>query len=194
MALGVGITKAPNIQLSNYDYLIVNLFFLVGCILTIHNLNYSKEDIGLRMIAKNLKNHILFSLMIFSFYIFIIKISGLRPYTVRTIWSLITFAVVVLAEEIYFRGIIYKFIEKRYSDTIALIVSSIIFGLFHLSQGLGGAVSKIFSGWLWSSIRYSTGMIFLLIFPVHFTYNSIFTFRRKLDQPTQLGRIRFTRP
>jgi hypothetical protein len=34
-------------------------------------------------------------------------------------------------------------------------------------------ISKSFTGWLWGSVRYSTGMIFLLIFPVHFVYNSI---------------------
>jgi hypothetical protein len=34
-------------------------------------------------------------------------------------------------------------------------------------------VSRAFSGWLWGSIRFSTGMIFLRIFPLHFAYNSI---------------------
>jgi len=56
---------------------------------------------------------------------------------------------------------------------MALIVSSIIFGFFHASQGLKGIVSKTFTGWLWGSVRYSTGMIFLLIFPIHFIYNVI---------------------
>ena len=34
-------------------------------------------------------------------------------------------------------------------------------------------ISRMFTGWLWGSVRYSTGMIFLLIIPVHFAYNSV---------------------
>jgi hypothetical protein len=45
--------------------------------------------------------------------------------------------------------------------------------LLHATQGVRGAVSKAMSGWLWGSIRYSTGMILLVIFPIHFTYNSM---------------------
>ena len=37
-------------------------------------------------------------------------------------------------------------------------------------QGLG-MLPKLFTGWLWGSVRYATGMIYLLIFPVHFAYN-----------------------
>ena len=32
---------------------------------------------------------------------------------------------------------------------------------------------KFFTGWLWGSVRYATGMITLLIFPIHFTYNAV---------------------
>ena len=28
-------------------------------------------------------------------------------------------------------------------------------------------------GWLWGSVRYATGMIYLLIIPIHFAYNSV---------------------
>jgi hypothetical protein len=49
---------------------------------------------------------------------------------------------------------------------------------------LRGIVSKAFSGWLWGSIRYSTGMIFLLTYPIHFAYNSIWLlFEGNWDNP-----------
>jgi len=86
---------------------------------------------------------------------------------------LLTYLVVVIAEELYFRGALYNFFEKRFSAKTALIVTSILFGLFHAQQGLRGILSKMMTGWLWGSVRYSTGMIFLLIVPVHFAYNSI---------------------
>jgi len=68
---------------------------------------------------------------------------------------------------------LYSFFEKRFSAKTALIISSILFGLFHAQQGVRGMISKAFTGWLWGSVRYSTGMIYLLIIPVHFAYNSI---------------------
>jgi membrane protease YdiL (CAAX protease family) len=84
-----------------------------------------------------------------------------------------TYLTVVTTEEIYFRGALYTFFEKRVSAKTALIVTSILFGLFHARQGLHGMIARTFTGWLWGSIRYSTGMIYLLIFPIHFAYNSI---------------------
>ena len=34
-------------------------------------------------------------------------------------------------------------------------------------------IPKFFTGWLWGTVRYSSGMIFLLIIPVHFAYNVV---------------------
>jgi membrane protease YdiL (CAAX protease family) len=87
-------------------------------------------------------------------------------------WALLTYLIVVPAEELYFRGMLYSVVEKRFSARIALIVTSFLFGLFHAHQGLGAMVSRAFSGWLWGSVRYSSGMIFLLVFPVHLMYNA----------------------
>jgi len=124
-----------------------------------------------------MQTHVTLSLAIFTFYmlfyIFIIRISMLKPFSSNTLWGLITYLIVVIAEEVYFRGALYSFFEKRFSSRTALIVSSILFGLFHAQQGLKGMISKTFTGWLWGSVRYSTRMIFLLIIPVHFAYNSI---------------------
>jgi hypothetical protein len=52
-------------------------------------------------------------------------------------------------------------------------VSSLLFGLFHARQGMSGIVAKMFTGWLWGSVRYASGMIFLLIFPIHYAFNTI---------------------
>lgn len=177
LVIGVVVTLLLQIQNANYGNLVVNIFFLTGCTIPIRFLNYSRRDLGLVVIDKQIKNHALFSLVVISlyilFYIFVIRISGLKPITNRTIWGLVTIAVVVFTEELYFRGILYRFLEARFSGTAALVGSSIFFGLIHAQQGLGGIASRAFSGWLWGSIRYSTGMIFLLIFPIHFAYNAI---------------------
>jgi len=177
MAVGVGTTFLLDMNQTDYGNLIVNLFFLLACIVLVRLFKFSPKDLGLRIIKEQARSHVLLSLVIFTiyilFYIFAIHISGLKPFSASTVWSLLTYLIVVIAEELYFRGALYSFFEKRFSAQIALIVSSILFGLFHASQGVRGIISKTFTGWLWGSVRYSTGMIFLLIVPIHFAYNSI---------------------
>jgi len=177
MAVGVGVTFLFGMNQTDYGNLIVNLFFLLSCIVLIRIFNFSTGDLGLKIVKEQAKNHVILSLVIFTlymlFYIFAIRISALKPFSSSTIWGLLTYLVVVIGEESYFRGALYSFFEKRFSAKIALIVTSILFGLFHAQQGLRGIISKTLTGWLWGSVRYSTGMIFLLIFPVHFIYNSI---------------------
>jgi membrane protease YdiL (CAAX protease family) len=176
MALGVGASFVFGLSQTDYGTLIVNLFFLMGVVVLVRMFKYSSEDLGLKLINEKMKRHVVLSLVIFTlymlFYIFAIRISALKPFSSRTFWGLVNYLIVVIAEEVYFRGGLYSFFEKRFSAKAALIVTSILFGLFHAQQGLRGIISKTFTGWLWGSVRYSTGMI-LLIFPVHFAYNSI---------------------
>jgi hypothetical protein len=45
----------------------------------------------------------------------VIRISGLKPINFSMIWGLMTYLVVVLAEEFYFRSEVYCFFEQCYS-------------------------------------------------------------------------------
>lgn len=177
LALGVGLGFLLGLNGTDAGNFIANAVFLLVVFSLIPIYRFSAEELGLKIIKTKWGFHVAVSLAIFAgyllIYIFVIRISGLRPVDTGTIWGLVTYAVVVLAEEIYFRGILYRFLEKRFSRITALIGSSIVFGIIHATQGLGGMVSRAFSGWLWGSVRYSSGMIFLLIFPIHFAYNSI---------------------
>ncbi len=188
MALGVGVMFLLGLNGTNYGNLIVNLFFLIGVIVLIYLFKCSSEDLGLKVIREQIQKHVVLSLAIFTFYmlvyVFVIRISTLKPFSSGTLWGLATYLIVVFAEELYFRGALYSFFEKRFSAKTALIVSSILFGLFHAQQGLRGMISRTFTGWLWGSVRYSTGMVFLLIIPVHFAYNSIWLlFEGNWDNP-----------
>jgi len=177
MALGVGVMFLLGLNQTDYGNVIVNLFFLTGVIVLLRLFKFSSADLGLKVLREQLQRHVLLSLLIFAlyllFYIFIIRISALKPFSSSTLWGLLTYLIVVFAEELYFRGALYAFLEKRFSAKTALIASSILFGLFHAQQGLRGMISRTFTGWLWGSVRYATGMIYLLIIPVHFAYNSI---------------------
>ena len=177
MALGVGVMSLLGLNGINYGNLIVNLFFLISVIVLIRLFKFSFEDLGLKIIKEQMQKHVVLSLAIFAFYmlfyVFLIRISTLKPFSSSTLWGLVTYLIVVFAEELYFRGALYSFFEKRFSAKTALVVSSILFGLFHAQQGLRGMISRTFTGWLWGSVRYATGMIHLLIIPVHFAYNSV---------------------
>jgi len=177
MASGVGVMVLLGLNQTGYGNLIVNLFFLAGVVVLVRLFRFSAEDLGLKVIKEQMPRHVALSLTVFVlymlFYVFFIRISVLKPFSADTFWGLLTYLVVVIAEELYFRGALYSFFENRFSAKTALIVSSILFGLFHAQQGLRGIISKSFTGWLWGSVRYSTGMIFLLIIPVHFAYNSV---------------------
>jgi membrane protease YdiL (CAAX protease family) len=177
MAMGVGVMFLFGLSQTDYGNLIVNLFFLAGILTLVRLFRFSTEDLGLKVIKDQVRMHVTLSLAIFTFYmlfyIFIIRISMVKPFSSNTPWRLVTYLIVVIAEEAYFRGLLYSFFERRFSAKTALIVSSILFGLFHAQQGLSGVILRTFTGWLWVSVRYSTGMIFLLIISVHFAYNSI---------------------
>jgi len=177
MAPGVGVMILLGLDQTGYGNLIVNLFFLAGVVVLVRLFRFTAEDLGLKVIKERMWRHVALSLTVFVlymlFYVFFIRIAVLKPFSADTFWGLLTYLVVVIAEELYFRGVLYSFLEKRFSAKTALVVSSILFGLFHAQQGLRGIISRTFTGWLWGSIRYSTGMIFLLIIPVHFAYNSV---------------------
>ena len=177
MVLGIATMFLFGLNGTDYGDLIVNLFFLFGVIVLIRLFRFSSESLGLKVIKEQLQKHVALSLAIFTFYmlfyVFVIRISTLKPFSLSILWWLATYLIVVFAEELYFRGALYSFFEKRFSAKTALVVSSLLFGLFHAQQGVRGMISRTFTGWLWGSIRYSTGMIYLLIIPVHFAYNSV---------------------
>lgn len=177
MALGVGITGLLNIDQQQTGSLIINLFLLAACLGLIYVFEFTREDLGLKVIKEQMRRHIVISLAITGlyvlYYLFAIRISDLRPFSSSMTMGLVTFLVVVFAEELYFRGVLYGFVEKRFSARTALIVTAILFGLFHARQGTAVMVSRVFSGWLWGSVRYASGMIFLIIFPVHYTFNAV---------------------
>jgi len=158
-----------------YSNLIINSVFLLTCIGFIRLFGLDKEDVGLKMNRKRFDVHAAISLALFAmywmFYLFAIRISGLRQFTSATLWGLFSYLMVAFAEETYFRGLWYHIVEVRFTSRAAVLVSGLIFGLSHYRQGLG-MLPKFFTGWLWGSVRYATGMIILLI-PLHFTYNAV---------------------
>jgi len=170
------ISKYLRITTQIYVNLIINSIFLLASIGCIRLFRLSVEDLGLKIIRPRLNLHIGLSLVIFImywlYYLLVVRISGLRPFTTATMWGLLNYLLVAFTEEIYFRGLLYHIFEQQYSGRVAVLMSGLLFGIVHFRQGLG-MLPKFFTGWLWGSVRYATGMITLLIFPIHFTYNAV---------------------
>lgn len=151
-----------------------NVCFLAAIVAAVAGLGLSRADLGLRIITGRLTWHAVASSVVLGlyvlFYLLVIRIAEPKPLSPEIAWGLVAYGLVAVGEELYFRGALYGFLERRFSPRAALIGTSLLFGLFHLRQG-GAAIARIFTGWLWSSVRYTSGMIFLLI-PVHFVYNA----------------------
>ena len=176
LAGGVGLSIALGINDQAAGNLVANVGFLIGVGALIPIFKFSADELGLKFTPSKIGFHIGAALIIFTgymlFYIFVVRISSLKPIDSGMVLGLITYLVVVFAEEIYFRGQVYSFVEKRFSAKTALVVSALLFGLFHARQGLPGMATKTITGALWGSVRYTTGMIYLLIIPVHFAFNA----------------------
>lgn len=74
---------------------------------------------------------------------------------------LITFLLIALPEELFFRGILQNLLESRLGRTSALIVTSVLFGLSHFNHGsvfnwryvLLASIAGIFYGRAWRAQR-----------------------------------------
>ena len=176
LASGVGLSVATGLNGQPAGNLITNAIFLTAVLSLVPIFKFTQQEMGLKLNRSMFGFHIISTLGIFTsymlFYIFVIRISSLKPIDTTMISSLLNYLIVVVAEEVYFRGQVYSFIEKRFSAPTALIVSALLFGIFHARQGLSGIITKTITGGLWGSVRYTTGMIYLLIIPVHFAYNA----------------------
>jgi len=93
-----------------------------------------------------------------------------NDYSYLTLITLIILAPIL--EEIICRGIILKGLLNKYSPIIAILVSSLIFGIMHLNpwQFIGAFGIGIINGWIY----WKTKNIVLPII-IHFTNNLFFT-------------------
>jgi CAAX protease family protein len=71
-----------------------------------------------------------------------------------------------IGEEVIYRGLLLHYLHVlpfHLSWTLALVVSSVIFGIGHLYQGIAGAVSTVVVGFLFGAMFLATGSLLLPI-------------------------------
>jgi CAAX protease family protein len=84
----------------------------------------------------------------------------LAPAKIAAVW-LLTFLLIALPEELFFRGILQNFLETRLGRTWALAVSALLFGLSHFNHGASfnwkyvmlASIAGIFYGRAWRANR-----------------------------------------
>lgn len=74
---------------------------------------------------------------------------------------LVTFLLVAIPEEMFFRGILQNLLETRFGRRIALVTAAVLFGLAHFNKGAGfnwryvllAAIAGVFYGRAWRARR-----------------------------------------
>ena len=75
-----------------------------------------------------------------------------------------------ILEELLFRGAITKVLLKKYSPVKAILISGLIFGIFHINPAQ--VVGACFSGFLFAWLYYRTGSLISCIL-IHILNNSL---------------------
>lgn len=82
---------------------------------------------------------------------------------------------VAVAEEVFFRGIVFRLLWERWGTVVALVVSALIFGLVHLlnpDASVWGAIAiAVEAGLLLGAAYLATGSLWLAI-GLHFGWNA----------------------
>jgi membrane protease YdiL (CAAX protease family) len=71
--------------------------------------------------------------------------------------------ILAIGEELAFRGMVLRFARDRWSEPSAAIVTTVLFGVFHLVGGPLYAFAALLGGWLYYYIRRVSGGILLPI-------------------------------
>ncbi len=88
--------------------------------------------------------------------------------------------VVPVAEELFFRGLIFGNLERRLGGSRAFLVTIVLFALAHLPQqwgNWGAASSVLFAGVVFTALRWRSGSTLVPIL-AHLAHNAILVFSR----------------
>lgn len=88
--------------------------------------------------------------------------------------------VVPVAEELFFRGLIFGNLERRLGGRLAFLATIVLFALAHLPQqwgNWGAASSVLFAGVVFTALRWRTGSTLVPIL-AHLAHNAILVFAR----------------
>lgn len=167
----------------NFRNLLKGLLVSSACILSyiLFFKKFEKRDIAefsSKGLAKNIIGGILIGFVLQSLTILVIYLNGsysivaVNPISFIVIPFAIMFTVAII-EEILVRGIIFRIMEEKLGSYIALIISSLIFGILHLANPHSTILSSICittAGFLFGSLFIYTRNLWAPI-ALHFAWN-----------------------
>ena len=161
---------------------------LLVSFIIIYVLDLSLEDLGLTFSHDTIYMHILAFFLLFMYSIITIYLIGfdtVAKLNTIDLYNILFFTVAAIADEVYFRGIIYRLLQI-WDEKTAFFGSSLIFGIWtipvgyieifvtlNISSSLSlplGPMERITFALALGSIRYSSRMIYLCI-PAHIMIN-----------------------
>lgn len=134
--------------------------------------------IGLRLVYSGTIEHITSSMIMPTFIEEAFKEAAINP-----IYFILSVAILApIKEEFLYRGIVFNGLSKRYPYGVAIILSSLLFGIAHLNIPQG--INAFFIGVVISYVYYHTKSFYLCIF-MHF-FNNLFVSCIGLTMPKDL--------
>ena len=166
---------------SEYWGLPIEISLLLVTFILIYVLHLSYEELGLKYSKDTVIMHILGFLLVASYAVITIYLIGFDKISELenlTVYNLLFFTVAAFAEELYFRGIIYRLLQV-WDEKTAFLGSSLIYGIWTIPVGyieifvalkitssLGiplGQMERIIFALSLATIRLSSRMIYLCI-------------------------------
>lgn len=132
---------------STFEYSVIMFFTLIGTLLTVWLFNNKMDEESISKLGLSFKGHIIDFIFGFSitgilitsgfFILFSVKEISVLSWQFETsdlLWSILLFIFVSVGEEVIMRGYVLNNLMISLSPKIALLVSSLIFGLLHFTS------------------------------------------------------------
>lgn len=135
------------LQCSVYMLLIIFTMIMIKCS------GHSFKEVGL--FKRNLSFQCLTGFLITGIFLLLLFMMGWRPHTI-TIYSVFSFMLVAISEELFSRGFVLRLIQDLISsDNWAVLIQAIIFGLLHfpIQGNVGQVISTFFIALIYGAMR-----------------------------------------
>lgn len=162
----------------NFDKTLIGIFML-----GFSTFNLNKEQ--LKTIVDQFWKHLLIMTLVVLGASLLISYINFEPKLPQftLVWALINLFFVCISEEVLFRGIIQqelgRLITCKYSNTIAILIAALLFGLMHFSGGIYYILLATICGLFYGHIYFKTKEIrssIVLHFCVNFIHFLLFTY------------------
>lgn len=148
--------------ITKYHSTIIVLYTFIIFLLSLTTPEVFQFGLG-NVVAWKVVGLVFISVLAFSVYVHVFEKRSVREILQNLSFKtflLVPYVLIIgVSEEIIFRGLIQSYFAIYFSDAIAVVFSSIVFGLAHLPNGAKGTSPKKWN-WKFASLAFFGGLIF----------------------------------